>query len=64
MTSADDIHKHLNRFCLSEKKLDIICGFSARQRIHRNDQALFSSKDKSYKNIVSSAEFVIWHFKD
>ena len=43
-TAADDIH------CFSEKiRLDVSSESSARQRIHRQNQALFSSKDKSKK---------------
>ena len=35
--------------------LDILCEFFARQRIHMKHQTLFSSKDKSEHNKVSSA---------
>ena len=45
-TAADDIHKYFSLF--SEKiRLDVSSDFSARQRIHMKNQALFSSKDKS-----------------
>ena len=47
-TAADDIHKF---HCFSEKiKVDVASESSARQRIHMENQALFSSKDKS-KNL-------------
>ena len=57
MIAADDIHFH----CFPDKiRLDISCQSSARQRIHRKHQALFSSKDKSNnKNKVSSA-VIFW----
>ena len=37
--------------------------YFARQRIHKKNQALFSSKDKCKKNNVSSAAIFVWHFK-
>ena len=44
-TAADDIHKYFFH-CFSEKtRLDVSSEFSARQRIHMKNQALFSSKD-------------------
>ena len=47
MTAADNIHKYVF-FVYSEKiRLDVSSESSARQRIHMNNQALFSSKDKS-----------------
>ena len=48
-TAADDIHKYFFH-CFSEKiRLDVSSDFSARQRIHMKNQALFSSEDKSKK---------------
>ena len=48
-TAADDIHKFFLN-CFPEKiRLDVSSESSARQRIHLNHQALFSSKDKSKK---------------
>ena len=41
---------------------DVSSEFSARQRIHMKNQALFSSKDKSKKIKMLSVIF-IWHFK-
>ena len=49
-TAADDIHKYFFNFYFTEKiRLDISCESSARQRIHMQNQALFSSEDKSKK---------------
>ena len=47
MTAADGIHKY-SFHCFSEKiRHDVSSESSARQRIHRKNQALFSSKDKN-----------------
>ena len=47
-TAPDDIHKYEFFHCFSETiRLDISHEFSARQRIHMKNQALFFSKDKS-----------------
>ena len=47
--AVDGIHKYFF-LCFSEKiKLDVSSKYSARQRIHMKNQALFSSKDKSKK---------------
>ena len=55
-TEADDIHEYLSLFFFSEKiNLEVSCEFSARQRIHMKNQALFSSKDKIKKMMMSSA---------
>ena len=57
-TAADDIHKYFH--CFSEKiRFDVSCESSARQRIHLNHQALFSSKDKSKKIKMSSAAIFV-----
>ena len=45
-TAADDIHFSL---FFREIRLDVSSESSARQRIHRKNQALFSLKDKSKK---------------
>ena len=48
-TAADDIQKYFFH-CFSEKiRLDVTSDSSARQRIHKENSALFSSKDKSEK---------------
>ena len=48
-TAADDIHKYFFH-CFSGKiRLDVSSESSARHRIHRKNQALFSLKDKSKK---------------
>ena len=48
-TAADDIHKYFFH-CFSEKiRLDVSSESSARQRIHRKNQVLFSLKVKSKK---------------
>ena len=44
-------------------RLDISCESSARQKIHMEHQGIFSSKDKSKKNKVSSALIFIWRVK-
>ena len=62
-TAADNIHKYLFH-CFSEKiRLDISSESSARQRIHMKNQALFSSKEKSKKIKMPSAEFLFGTFK-
>ena len=62
-TAADDIHKYIFH-CFSEKiRLDVSSESSARQRIHMNNQALFSLKDKSQKIKMSSAAIFVWRFK-
>ena len=63
-TAADDIHKYFVLFFFfSEKiRLDVSSESSARQRIHMKNQALFSSKDKSKKNEMSSAIIFVWRF--
>ena len=43
-TAADDIHKY---FFIVFQRFDVSSESSARQRIHMQSQALFSSKDKS-----------------
>ena len=55
MTAADDSLEYFSFF--SEKmRLDISCESSARQRIHRKQQALvFFLKDKSKLNVSSAA---------
>ena len=62
-TSADDIHKYVFSGFLEKIRLDVSCESSARQRIHMKNQALFSSKDKSKKNKMSSAAIFVWRFK-
>ena len=55
-TGADDIHKYFFH-CFSEKiRLDVSSEYSA-------SQVLFSSKDKSKKNKISSAAIFVWRFK-
>ena len=49
MIAADDIHKYFSMFFSEKIRLDVASESSARQRIHMNNQALFSSKDKSKK---------------
>ena len=50
--------------CFSEKiRLGVSSEFSARQRIHMKNQALFYSKDKSKKIKMSAAAFFVWLFK-
>ena len=63
MTAADDIHKYFFTVFLENIRLDISCESSVRQRIHMKQQALFTLKDKSKKNKVSSAAIFIWHSK-
>ena len=47
-TAADDIDSYIFFHCFSEKiRLDVLSESSARQRIHMNNQALFSPKDVS-----------------
>ena len=49
--------------CFSEKlRLDVSSESSARQRIYMKNQALFSSKDKSEKNKMSSAAIFVKRF--
>ena len=62
MTAADDIHKYFSLF--SEKiRHDVSSEFSARQRIHMKNQAVFSSKDKSKNIKMSSAAIFVLRFK-
>ena len=49
MTAADDIHKYFFFFFSEKIRLAVSSESSARQRIHSNNPALFSSKDKSKK---------------
>ena len=50
--------------CFSEKiSLDASSGSSARQRIHLKHEVLFSSKDRSKINKMSSAASFVWRFK-
>ena len=46
-TAADNIHIYVFRCFSEEIRLDVSSESSARQRIHRKNQDLFSSKDKS-----------------
>ena len=65
-SAADDILVTVFFFFIvfSEKiRLDVSSESSARQRIHLKHQALFSSKDKSKKNKMSSAAIFVWPFK-
>ena len=48
-TAADNIHKYFFHFFSEKIRLDVSSEFSARQRIHMKDQALFSSKDENKK---------------
>ena len=50
----------MNNFsCFSEKiRLDVSSEFSARQRIHMKNEALFSSKDKSKKIKCRQLQFL------
>ena len=48
-TAADDIHKYFFIVFQRKRRLDVSSKSSARQRIHRKNQALVSSKDKSIK---------------
>ena len=56
-TAADD---SLGIFFIvfREKRLDILCESSARQRIHMKHHALFSSKDKNKKKLKESSAAV------
>ena len=50
----------INIHCFSEKiRLDVSGESSARQRIHRKNQALFSSEDKSKKLNCRLLQFLI-----
>ena len=50
MTAADNIHKYFFIVFISEKiRPDVSSESSARQRIHMQNHALFSLKDKSKK---------------
>ena len=44
-------------------RLDVSSEFSARQRSHMKNQALFSLKDKRKNIKMSSAAILIWCFK-
>ena len=44
-------------------RLDASSESSARQGIYMTNQALFSLKDKSKKNEMSSAAIFVWRFK-
>ena len=48
-TAADDIINIFFIVFFQKIRLDVLSEFSARQRIHMKNQALFSSKDKSKK---------------
>ena len=48
-TAADDTHIYFFIVCQRKKRLNVSSESSARQRIHKKNQALFSSKDKSKK---------------
>ena len=64
--AADDIHKQTFSLFFREYKTIFHVNpllSSARQRIHMKHQALFSLKDKSKNNIVSSAAIFVWRFK-
>ena len=64
-TAADDIHKYYFIVFSEEIRLDVSSESSARQRIRVKNQALLSSKDKSFKKIkMSSAAIFVWRFKD
>ena len=61
-TAADDIQNFFH--CFSEKiRLDVSSESSARQRIHMNNQALFSSQGRSKKIKMSSAAIFVRRFK-
>ena len=49
MTAADDSHKYLFIVFSEKIRLDVSSESSARQRIHKKNQALFSSKGKREK---------------
>ena len=49
MTAADNIHKYFSIVFQIKIRLDVSSESSARQRIHRKNQALFSLEDKSKK---------------
>ena len=49
MTAADDIHKYFFIVFSEKIRLDVSSESSAQQRIHKKNQALFSSKDKNKK---------------
>ena len=48
-TAADDIYKYFSIVFSEKIILEIACESSARQRIHKTNQALFSSEDKIKK---------------
>ena len=63
-TAADDIHKYFFIVFFSEKiGLDVSSESSARQRIHKKNQALFSSKDKSKKLKCRLRQFLFGAFR-
>ena len=52
-------HSYIFFRCISEKiRLDVSSESSARQRIHKKNQALFSSKDKSKKSKCRLLQFL------
>ena len=48
-TAAEDIHKYFFIVFAEKIRLDVSREYSARQKIHMKNQALFSLKDKSKK---------------
>ena len=58
-TAADDIHKYFFIVFLEKIRLDISSESSAGQRIHTEDQVLFSSKDKSKKIKCRLLQFLL-----
>ena len=58
MTAADDIHKYFSIVFSEKIRLDVSSESSARQRIHKKNQALFSSEDKSKKSKCHLLQFL------
>ena len=63
-TAADEIHTIFSLFFSEKIRLDVSSESPARQRIHMQNQALFSSKDKSKKLKCRPAAIFVWRFKD
>ena len=57
-TAADNIYKYLFTVFSEKIRLDVSSESSARQRIHKKNQALFSSKDKSKKSKCRLLQFL------
>ena len=59
MTAADDSHKSFFHRFSDKIRLDVSSVFSARQRIHMKNEALFSLKDKSKKLKCHLLQFLL-----